>query len=148
MAEQGAVLMTEHLAQIMLLQVLRLWLSAEGARSPGWLGGLADQRLAKAIGAIHREPGRRWTLADLAAVAGMSRTSFAERFRASVGQSPIDYLYRWRMQLAASRLRHSSDTVACIAFSFGYESQAAFSSAFRRAWGCSPGRYRRDADRV
>lgn len=145
--EQGAVLMAEHLAQIMLLQVLRLWLSAEGSSSPGWLGGLADRRLAKAIGAIHLEPERRWKLADLAAVAGMSRTSFAERFRARVGQSPVDYLYRWRMQLAASRLRRSSDTVAGIAFSLGYESEAAFNTAFRRAWGCSPGRYRRDGEK-
>jgi len=134
-------LMADHLAQIMLLQVLRLWL-ASGKQS-GWLGALADQRLTRALGAMHTEPERRWTLAELAGLAGMSRTTFAERFRDVVGQTPLDYLAGWRMRLAADRLRRSGDSVAAIGFSVGYESEAAFSTAFRRVVGRTPMQHRR-----
>jgi AraC-like DNA-binding protein len=137
----GGALMADHLAQIMLLQVLRLWL-ASGKQS-GWLGALADQRLTRALGAMHTEPERRWTLAELAGLAGMSRTTFAERFRDVVGQTPLDYLAGWRMRLAADRLRRSGDSVAAIGFSVGYESEAAFSTAFRRVVGRTPMQHRR-----
>lgn len=137
----GGALMADHLAQIMLLQVLRLWL-ASGKQS-GWLGALADQRLTRALGAMHTEPARRWTLAELAGFAGMSRTTFAERFRDVVGQTPLDYLAGWRMRLAADRLRRSGDSVAAIGFSVGYESEAAFSTAFRRVVGRTPMQHRR-----
>jgi AraC-like DNA-binding protein len=138
----GGALMAEHLSQIMLLQVLRLWLSSEGPKAPGWLGALADPRLARAIGAMHANPGRKWALAELANIAGMSRTSFAERFRNVVGQTPLDYLIHWRMRLAADRLRRTDERVCAIALSVGYESEAAFSTTFRRIMGTSPGRYR------
>lgn len=139
----GGTLMADHLAQIMLLQVLRLWLATGTQKPSGWLGALSDPRLAKTLGAMHAEPGRRWTLAELAGLAGMSRTTFAERFRAAVGQPPVDYLIHWRMRLAADRLRRTTESAASIAFSVGYDSEAAFSTAFRRAMGHSPGRYRR-----
>lgn len=142
----GSTLMSDHLAQIMLLQVLRLWLAGE--RRSGWLGALADPRLGRAMQAMHAEPARRWTLAGLAAEAGMSRTSFAERFRDVVGQTPFDYLSGWRMQLAADRLRRTEDSVAAIGYSAGYVSEGAFSSAFRRAMGCTPTQYRRTAAAV
>ncbi len=129
----GGALMADHLAQIMLLQVLRLWL-ASGKQS-GWLGALADQRLTRALGAMHAEPQRRWTLVELAGLAGMSRTTFAERFRDVVGQTPLDYLSGWRMRLGV----HS---VATIGFSVGYESEAAFSTAFRRVMGRTPMQHR------
>jgi len=139
----GGALMADHLAQIMLLQVLRLWL-ASGKQS-GWLGALADQRLTRALGAMHAEPQRRWTLVELAGLAGMSRTTFAERFRDVVGQTPLDYLASWRMRLAADRLRRSADSVATIGLSVGYESEAAFSTAFRRVMGRTPIQHRRAA---
>lgn len=139
----GSTLMADHLAQIMLLQVLRLWL-ASGTRS-GWLGALADQRLARAVSAMHAEPQHRWTLVELASLAGMSRTTFAERFRNVVGQTPLDYLLGWRMRLAADRLQRSGDSVATIGFSVGYESEAAFSTAFRRVMGRTPMQHRRMA---
>lgn len=139
----GGALMADHLAQIMLLQVLRLWL-ASGKHS-GWLGALTDERLTRALGAMHTEPQRRWTLATLAGVAGMSRTTFAERFRDVVGQTPLDYLAGWRMRLAADRLHHSGDSVAAIGFSVGYDSEAAFSTAFRRVTGRTPMQHRRFA---
>lgn len=138
----GGALMAEHLSQIMLLQVLRLWLASEGTKAPGWLGALADPRLARAIGAMHADPGRKWALAELANIAGMSRTSFAERFRNVVGQTPLDYLIHWRMRLAADRLRRTDERVCAIASSVGYKSEAAFSTTFRRIMGTSPGRYR------
>lgn len=138
----GQSLMADHLAQIMLLQVLRLWLASGPGKSPGWLGALSDPRLARAIGAMHAEPGRRWTPAALAEHAGMSRTTFAERFRKAVGRPPLDYLTDWRMRLAADRLQRSGDSVAIIAFSIGYGSEAAFSTAFRRVMGCAPSRHR------
>ncbi|WP_244537157.1 helix-turn-helix domain-containing protein [Methylobacterium pseudosasicola] len=133
--------MAYHLAQIMLLQVLRLWLASE--RPAGWLGALADPRLTRALGALHAEPARRWSLAELAGRAGMSRTTFADRFRAVVGQPPLAYLAGWRMQLAADRLRRSNEGVADIAYAVGYESETAFRTAFRRRMRCTPMQYRR-----
>lgn len=138
----GGTLMADHLAQIMLLQVLRLWLATGTQKPSGWLGALSDPRLAKTLGAMHGEPARRWTLPELASLAGMSRTTFAERFRGAVGQPPVDYLIHWRMRLAADRLRRTDDSAASIALAVGYESEAAFNTAFRRAMGSSPGRYR------
>lgn len=136
----GGALMADHLAQIMLLQVLRLWLAS--GQPFGWLGALADQRLTRALTAMHASPERRWTLADLAGLAGMSRTSFAERFRASVGQTPLDYLTGWRMRLAADRLQHTGTSAGDIGYSVGYASEAAFSTAFRRVMGKTPTQYR------
>ncbi|KNY22772.1 AraC family transcriptional regulator [Methylobacterium sp. ARG-1] len=137
----GGTLMADHLAQIMLLQVLRLWLAS--GRPVGWLGAIADPRLTRALTALHAEPARRWTLAALAGRAGMSRTTFAERFRAVVGQPPLAYLAGWRMQLAADRLRSSDARVASIAYAVGYESETAFRTAFRRHMRCTPMQYRR-----
>lgn len=138
----GGALMAEHLSQIMLLQVLRLWLVSEATKAPGWLGALSDARLSRAIGAMHADPGRKWTVAELAGLAGMSRTSFAGRFRDAVGRTPLDYLINWRMRLAADRLRRTDERVTAIAVSVGYESDAAFATTFRRIMGTSPGRYR------
>ncbi len=139
----GGTLMADHLAQIMLLQVIRLWLASDKEKHTGWLGALADPRLARVLGAMHGEPARRWTLAELAGFAGMSRTVFAGRFRDVVGQTPLGYLTGWRMRLAADRLRHTDESVASIGFSVGYESEAAFSAAFRRSVGCTPMQHRR-----
>ncbi len=138
----GQALMADHLAQIMLLQVIRLWLASGPGKPSGWLGALSDPRLARAIGAMHADPRHRWTLATLADHVGMSRTTFAGRFREAVGRPPMDYLTDWRMRLAADRLRRTGDSVASIAFAVGYVSEAAFSTAFRRVVGCAPGRHR------
>lgn len=139
----GGTLMADHLAQIMLLQIIRLWLASDKETHTGWLGALADPRLMRVMEAMHSEPARRWTLAELARLAGMSRTVFAVRFRDVVGQTPLDYLAGWRMRLAGDRLQHTADSVANIGFSVGYESEAAFSTAFRRMMGCTPMQHRR-----
>jgi AraC-like DNA-binding protein len=139
--QPGGSLVVEHLAQMMLVQALRLHL-AEGPRAgTGWFFALADQQISAAIAAIHSEPARRWTLPHLAERANMSRSAFAFRFKEIVGASPMDYLARWRMLLAADRLANSGDTISAISFSLGYESESAFSTAFKRVMGLSPRLY-------
>ena len=138
----GGVLVVEHLAHMMLLQALRLHLAEGAAGGVGWLFALADRQMGAAIGAIHEAPARRWTLEDLAARAAMSRSNFALKFKESVGASPMEYLTRWRMMLAGERLLHGGEAVSVIALSLGYESESAFSTAFKRVMGCSPRQYR------
>ena len=139
----GSLLMAQHLAHMMLVQALRLHLSQGPSGGVGWLFALADRHMGQAIGAMHEAPGRRWTLQELARHVGMSRTVFAERFKRTVGTSPMDYLTGWRMMLAGDRLRHSDEPVSVIAQALGYESEAAFGTAFKRVMGCSPRRYGR-----
>ena len=142
-AQPGGVLVAQHLAHMMLVQALRLYLSGSAGRQVGWLFALADPQLAAAIGAMHAAPGARWTLAALAKLAGMSRSSFARAFKATVGTSPLDYLTRWRMLLAGARLTDGNQLVSSIAVSLGYDSESAFSTAFKRVMGCSPRTYAR-----
>ncbi len=99
--------------------------------------------MSSAISAMHADPARRWTLQMLAERAGMSRSAFAVKFKETVGAAPMDYLTRWRMLLAGDRLVNSSDPISVIAPSLGYESESAFSTAFKRVMDCSPRRYGR-----
>ena len=140
----GSFLIAQHLAHMMLLQTLRLHL-AENPRNSGWLFALADKQMSAAIKAIHAAPAQSWSLQSLATHVGMSRSSFAEKFKNIVGTSPIDYLIRWRMFLAADRLTNSNDTISIIAISLGYESESTFSTAFKRVMNCSPRRYGQNA---
>ena len=139
----GASLAAHHLAHLMLLHALRLYLSRLRGDQVGWFHALADPQLSAAIGAMHTDPARRWTLGELASQAGMSRSVFAQRFRDRVGETPMAYLTRWRMMLAAERLTHGRDSLAQTAQSSGYESENAFNTAFKRVMGCSPRRYAR-----
>jgi AraC-like DNA-binding protein len=141
--QPGGFLVSEHLAHIMLVQVLRLSLSAPGGSGAGWFHALSDRQMSKVISALHANPARRWTLQQLASVAGMSRSTFAQRFKQVVGASPMDYLTRWRMLLAGDRLRNSGNSIASIGLSIGYESESAFSTAFKRAMACSPRQFQR-----
>ena len=142
-AQPGGILVAQHLAHMLLVQALRLYLAGGAGRHVGWLFALADPQLASAIAAMHAEPGASWTLLVLATKAGMSRSSFARTFKATVGTSPIEYLTRWRMLLAGTRLTGGAESVSAIAHSLGYESEAAFSTAFRRTMGCSPRQHAR-----
>jgi AraC-like DNA-binding protein len=110
---------------------------------PGWLSALSDKHMSIAIASMHTDPGYPWTLQSLAERVGQSRSVFALRFRKTVGATPMEYLARWRMLLAADRLRNSSDGLSAIAQSLGYESESAFGKAFRRVMGCSPRQYTR-----
>ncbi|RWX79171.1 AraC family transcriptional regulator [Neorhizobium lilium] len=140
-AQPGSSLVVQHLAHLMLVQALRLYLSLGAASGTGLLFASGDPRIGPAIDAIHRDPGRRWTLPVLAAIAGMSRSKFALRFKAVAGTSPIEYLTSWRMLLASDRLTSGKERISDIAVSLGYESEAAFSTAFKRVTGYSPRKY-------
>jgi AraC-like DNA-binding protein len=139
--QPGGFLIAQQLVTMMLVQALRLYL-AEGLRGGvGWLFALADRQMAAAINAMHEDPAHRWTVQTLAERAAMSRTAFSLRFKETVGASPMEYLTRWRMLLAGDRLANSSDSISAIALSLGYESDSAFSTAFKRVMGCSPRHY-------
>jgi len=140
--QPGGFLIAQQLAYLVLIQALRLHL--EGASGGvGWLFALADSQMRTAIQAMHEAPAHRWSLQELAAQAGMSRSSFALKFKQTVGSSPLEYLTRWRMLLAGDRLVSSDDPISAIAPSLGYESESAFSTAFKRVMGCSPRHYGR-----
>ena len=138
----GSRIACNDLLRLTFIYVLRAYLARDPSRHPGWLAGLADIRLAPALRAMHAEPARGWTVTALARLAGQSRSAFAERFRLTVGSSPIDYLVAWRMRLAAARLRRGEEPLPHIAQSLGYASDSAFAAAFRRNVGQSPARYR------
>jgi AraC-like DNA-binding protein len=142
--QPGSFLVAQHLAHMMLVQALRLGQAEELSENVGWLFALADKQLAAAINAMHEDPAHRWTLGELAECAGMSRSIFALKFKKKVGSSPMDYLMRWRMLLAADKLTNSSDPISIIALSLSYESESAFSTAFKRVMGRSPRQYGRN----
>ena len=133
----------DSLVDILLVGLLRAWLAAEPARSEAsWLGVLGDPMIGEALTKIHGDPARSWTTATLAAEISVSRATLSRRFPAVVGQTPGAYLTRWRMDLAALRLRDTDDALETIARSVGYTSVYAFSRAFSRARSEPPGRYR------
>lgn len=144
--QPGGYLMAQHLAHMMLVHALRVHMAKGLDGGVGWLFALADKQIGAAICALHADPARRWTLQALAEHACMSRAGFALKFKATVGASPMDYLTRWRMLLAGDRLAHTSDPLSAIALSLGYESESAFSTAFKRVMGCSPRKYSRGGD--
>ena len=143
--QPGGSLIAQQLAYTMLIQALRLHLADTANDAPGWLSALSDKHMSVAITAMHNDPGHPWTLQSLAERVGMSRSVFALRFREIVGTTPLEYLTRWRMLLAADRLKNSKDGLSTIAQSLGYESDSAFGKAFRRTMGCSPRQYTRSA---
>ena len=133
----------DRLVDVLLIQLLRAWLAAEPARpEASWLGVLRDPMIGEAMAKLHGDPARAWTTATLAAEIGVSRATLSRRFSAVVGQTPGAYLARWRMDLAALRLRDTDDALDAIARSVGYTSVYAFSRAFSRIRYQPPGRYR------
>lgn len=143
-AGPGSTSMIRHLAHMLLVQALRLYLASGAGRTTGWLFALNDPKVGRAARAIHAAPAERWTLLQLAAVAGMSRSKFAERFKALTGTSPMDYLTRWRMLLACQHLTSGRASVGKIAAMIGYENEAAFCTAFKRVTGRTPRQYGKD----
>lgn len=141
--QPGGFLVAQHLAHMMLVQALRLHLAEGASGGVGWFFALADKQMGAAISSMHDDPAHRWTLQELAEHAGMSRSTFALKFKAMVGTAAMEYLTRWRMLLAGDRLLNSSDSISVISLSLGYESESAFSTAFKRVMGCSPRQYSR-----
>ncbi|MDK0518096.1 AraC family transcriptional regulator [Streptomyces sp. ML-6] len=136
-------LVAEHLAIVMLTHALRLHLARAPHTVQGWPAGLTDPLVATALTALHRDPAHAWTVAGLARACAVSRSTLAARFKRAVGQGPLEYLTRWRIELAAQRLRKNDATLAAIARSVGYGSESALSVAFKRVLGVPPGDYRR-----
>ncbi|WP_372411451.1 AraC family transcriptional regulator [Streptomyces luteireticuli] len=132
------------LLDLLLLYLMRVWYERPHGGGTGWCRALADPAVGRAVHAMHDHPSRAWTVADLAAVAGLSRAAFARRFTSLVGRPPLTYLTWWRLTLAAQLLRSSDAPLAAIAQRIGYASQFAFAEAFRRAYGTAPGRYRKE----
>jgi AraC-like DNA-binding protein len=143
----GGSLVVQQLATMMLVQALRLHLADGSKDGVGWMFALADKRLGAAIGVVHADPSHRWTLQALAERAGMSRSTFALKFKQKVGKSPMEYVTQWRMRLAADRLANARDPVSVVALSLGYESESAFSVAFKRTMGCSPRQFARGGEK-
>jgi len=139
----GRSLILSHLAPIMLLQTLRIYLSSAG-KDQNWLVALSDPRLSKVLEAMQSEFKRAWSLEAFAHLAGMSRSGFALTFKKKVGVAPMDYLTSWRMQVACELLQ-TDQTVSAIAAAVGYVSESAFSAAFNKIVACRPGAYRRAA---
>lgn len=140
----GSGLVVSRLADIVFVQAVRAYIDTlDSETSTGWLAALADRRLGPAIKRLHEDAAASWTVDALAAEAAMSRSAFAARFKAKVGQAPLDYLTRWRMFRAGHLLRHGDEAIAAIAGRVGYDSEAAFNKAFKRVVGEAPGAYRR-----
>ncbi len=143
--DMGSTLMTRRMGDILLVQALRAHVSRVGPENAGWIGALGNPQIGKAISLVHNDPGYRWTVGELASRIGMSRSAFAERFRAQVGIAPLDYVTRWRMHRAREALRRGQATVAGLAADLGYSSESAFGNAFKRVFGRAPKRYWQDA---
>ncbi|MCY1485071.1 RCS-specific HTH-type transcriptional activator RclR [compost metagenome] len=131
------------LAEVLFIEVLRLYMNEQAEGRTGWLAGLGDRIVGTALSALHRSPAQAWTLEELARTAGTSRSVLAERFQQLVGSSPMQYLTQWRMLLAANLLSRSNAPLARIAEDVGYQTDTAFSRAFRREFGAPPAAWRR-----
>ena len=138
----GADCVLTRLAELMFIEVLRRYLDDLPPGQTGWLAGLRDEVVGRVLTLLHGRPGHPWTLADLAREAASSRSSLAKRFAELVGQPPMQYLTQWRMQVAANLLAQSGAKVATIGAEVGYDSEAAFSRAFKKATGLAPGAWR------
>ena len=137
----GGSSILSKLGELMFAELVRRYVESLPEESRGWLGGVRDRHVGRALNLIHAAPSRPWTLEELAKEAGLSRSSFAERFAGYVGMPPIQYLQKWRLQIAASRLMDGA-SISTIAADIGYESEAAFSRAFKRVIGASPADWR------
>ena len=141
----GGETVITHLADILIIQAIRSWIDSAPQADRGWLAALRDDQVGRALAAIHREPEKDWSVALLAKEVGMSRSGFSARFTSLVGESAMRYLTQWRMQLARAQLLETSDSLSVLADRLGYQSEAAFSRAFKRVFGVPPGSLRHAA---
>lgn len=138
----GSELIALKMSEIIFAQAIRTYLQGEGSNLPV-LSGFADPSIARALTAIHKEPGSFWTLEKLAKIAGMSRTAFASRFSQNMTTTPLGYITHWRMQIARKQLANSNEPIIAIAEKAGYHSEAAFGRVFKKHHRNSPAAYRR-----
>jgi len=138
----GGEAVLERMSEMLFVEVLRRYVDALPAAQIGWLAGMRDPSIGRALALLHEKPGAAWTIERLASDAAMSRSTLHERFVHFIGQPPMQYLAQWRMQVAATHLRDTNAKVVEVALGVGYESEAAFSRAFKRATGVAPGAWR------
>ena len=132
-------------SELLFVEAVSHYIAGLSEDKKGWLAGLRDPQIGRALALMHGNPAKDWSAEALATEVGMSRSGFAERFTSLVGQPPMQYLAYWRMQLAAQRLRESGEAIAQVGFAVGYESEAAFSRAFKREFGKAPAAWRKGA---
>jgi len=142
-ARPGTESMLAKLSELMFVEAMRRYAENLPPEGKGWLAGVRDAHIGRALALLHGEPGRAWTVDELAREVALSRSALAERFAALVGEPPMQYLTRWRLALAAQTLRSSGDAVARVAERSGYESEAAFNRAFKREFGMPPAAWRK-----
>ncbi len=140
-ARVGGATMLARLADVAATHIIRAWVEDACVDAHGWLQAVRDPQLGRALAAMHRSPGQDWTVEALAELAGLSRSSFADKFRATMGEGPAHYVARWRMQAATEWLRENL-SIGEIAERLGYESDASFSRAFKRIMGTAPSRWK------
>jgi AraC-like DNA-binding protein len=145
-AAPGFQIVVNRLAEILFIQMIRTFVAFDLSTGPDWLSALKDRHVGHALQLMHEAIASDWTVGTLARAVGLSRSAFAPLFRKLVGASPMEYLTNWRMCTAARLLRGSDRSLTEIAQSIGYESNAAFSSAFKRVIGVTPGNYRSQVD--
>jgi AraC-like DNA-binding protein len=138
----GGEAVITRLADVLVIQAIRSWIERDATARTGWLAALRDPQVGRALTLIHRDPARDWTVAALADAVAMSRSAFSARFTQLAGEPPMHYVTRWRMQVARTALRDGNATLAELALQLGYGSEAAFSRAFKRLVGKSPGAVR------
>jgi AraC-like DNA-binding protein len=143
----GGEAVLERMSEMLFVEVLRRYVDTLPPEETGWLAGMRDPVVGRALSLLHARPAEAWTLEQLGSEAGLSRSSLHERFVHFIGQPPMQYLTNWRMQLAAGRLRDTDAKVVDVALDVGYESEAAFSRAFKRVVGGAPGTWRRERRR-
>jgi len=139
----GADSMLAKVAELLFVEAMRRYMEGLPPGGKGWLAGVRDAQVGRALSLLHAEPARAWTVDDLARAVALSRSALAERFTTLVGESPMHYLTRWRLALAAQSLRAGSEAIARVAERSGYESEAAFNRAFKREFGVPPATWRR-----
>ena len=139
----GSSLVLAKLSEVLIVETLRRYINALPPGEKGWLAGARDPVIGKALALLHKEPAEAWTISDLARKVGLSRTRLADRFRHFLEESPMAYLAKWRLKLGAEILQSSEDSVAEIAATVGYGSEAAFNRAFKREFDCPPAQFRR-----
>ncbi|MER6971099.1 AraC family transcriptional regulator [Nocardioides sp. NPDC000445] len=146
-AAAGGPLVQNHLAQILLVHMLRAH-AGRTDRPIGWLGALNEDGIGAALRAVHADMAHSWTLKELAEISHMSRSAFAQAFKSHVGVPPLEYLIQWRMSLARDALARDTMSISELARATGYQSESAFSTAFRRVVGASPAKFRNEARRA
>ena len=139
----GSGLVTTKLAELLFVETLRRYINALPTEETGWLAGVRDEAVGKALALLHKEPAEPWTIAELAKQVGLSRTRLADRFTHFLGESPMAYLTRWRLKLAAEILQSTDNSAAEVAVAVGYESEAGFNRAFKREFGDPPAQFRK-----